>query len=761
MKNLFTKTFLASCMVACYAFASPFGTVAQNPAYPANLKADVNGTKVDLSWTRSIESKELLSTGFEGTTFPEEGWEQQIMNSSDYKCSWFHYPTDEVKQNMANWGFLINSGDASAVVMWDSGYHEDVSYMQDEWLITPVVPNAAYLDFYCFINASALLDYGQYEEFPDHYMVKLSQDGGATWETLWDARYDAVPIDEWQQVSIPLGQTGENTRIAFEALGDQDPTHDVGLYFTWAIDDIVISSSEAASQAARQKMLAKERKNISKLVTNREFTPEDNTKVSRPAKAPQKVSPIGYYNLYLDDMLLAGYLNTMEYTDLTEKDPGNHTYKVTYFDALTDSESEGTKLDVVIPVMPFNPPRNLQISWYIDDRFNSYATNITWEAPEGDREPAYYNVYRDETQIAYEYPDFEFGQTMMPKGVFKYSVSAHYMYPTRDSELVSDIIAIEVRYPVMNLNATVENSDVVVKWDAPKTEEGYELASYSVYRGNTCLVSETTETTYKDSNVPNGTYEYSVIAAYTNGEKAVRQTARAKVGETYVYSLPYSESFDGGMTPDNWAIVSNSTSRANYSWRFDNFYELPTTGGGFSNEFASVNTLNSGYTFVESQLCTPLFSTAIEDGQSLILEFDIDYLSNVAKDAELQTCVNGETNWVTIETLPSYKKDALVGDETCKPQHVKYDLTDYIHGETMSIGWYYMAQIDGYLSIDNVKVYAHDNSGVENVVVEKIVESVTYIDLLGRKVVKPENGLYIKTTIYNDGSFESKKVNVK
>ncbi len=760
MKKHLLKKILAPCLTACAILATPAMSVAQHPANPTNLKADILGTKVDLSWTRSVEGTTILSTGFEEAAFPGEGWLHIPTNTTDYKCSWFRYPTDECKENLSDWQGLIKSGEASAVIMWDSGYHEGAPYIQDEWLITPTVPNAAYLDFYMFINASALIDYGQHEEFPDHYYVKLSNDGGKTWEILWDARFDAAPIDEWQQVSIPLGKTGENTKIAFEAIGDQNLEHDQSLYFTWAIDDVVVSTSEAASQVARKEMAAKKRSDVSKLVSHREFTPTNDKKTVRPAKAPQRVAPAGWYNLYLDNELLAGYINTLEYTDLTDKDPGEHTYKVTYYDALNDTETEGTELKVTIKEMPFNPPTNLQVKWEFDDETQTYSTMVSWEAPEGDREPAFYNVYRDGAQIAYEYKEFAYGQTYMPKGVFVYQVSAHYKYPTGDSEIVSDVVAIDMRYPAMNLVATPEGNDVLLTWDAPKAEEGFTLANYEVYRGNTCLSSTLTETSYTDKSVAGGVYEYSVIAVYTNGEKALKRSVSVEVGTVEALKLPYSESFDGGMTPDNWTIINESI-RENYAWRFDNFYELPTTGGGFSNEFASVNTLKTGFTLISSKLCSPMLDTKLEEGQSLFVEFDLDYRSRGSKNSELQVSSNGKTNWVSVAVLPSYAEEDLAKDETCKPQHVKYDLTDYVHSEALSIGWFYYCSYDGYISIDNVKIYVEGSGSVNDIVTNKVVESVNYFDLQGRKVVNPENGLYIKTTKYSDGSVRNSKVTIK
>ena len=47
-----------------------------------------------------------------------------------------------------------------------------------------------------------MLEYGEFEDFKDHYYVKVSHDGGKTWKALWDARYDSNGSDDWQLASL-------------------------------------------------------------------------------------------------------------------------------------------------------------------------------------------------------------------------------------------------------------------------------------------------------------------------------------------------------------------------------------------------------------------------------------------------------------------------------------------------------------------------------------------------------------------------------
>ncbi len=53
------------------------------------------------------------------------------------------------------------------------------------------------------------------------------------------------------------------------------------------------------------------------------------------------------------------------------------------------------------------------------------------------------------------------------------------------------------------------------------------------------------------------------------------------------------------------------------------------------------------------------------------------------------------------------------------------------------------------------------SASVESLDAEKTIENVVYTDLIGRRIVNPEKGIYIKTTIYSDGSFKTSKVSIR
>lgn len=233
---------------------------AQKPESPKNLKVDtVIGHQVSLGWENPDEGEVLFESGFEKQNAAdsndygfEQGWTVKSTNTSYYACSWFNYPALDF-YGMDDYGTLVRSGKKSAVVWFDPDEEEHPMH-QDEWLISPVVPGAAYLQFHSFIDPR-ILEEGSNEEFPDHFVVIASTDGGQTWsEPLWDARYDASPEGGWQEVSLSLASyPTENMKVAFRAYLDiftyeDGDTVNQGLHAVWAIDDVkIIKSTRQAS----------------------------------------------------------------------------------------------------------------------------------------------------------------------------------------------------------------------------------------------------------------------------------------------------------------------------------------------------------------------------------------------------------------------------------------------------------------------------------------------------------------------------------
>ena len=431
--------------------------MAQAPATPINLQAEVEGCKVSLSWQRGDNNAILTHEGFEGEKFPSDGWEVQSFNTTDYRCSWFHYPTDDFKE-LDNWQYYIKEGESSAMVYMDMGYHEGIVYNQDERLISPIYNDAVYLDFWYYINPM-ILEYAQFSDFVDKYCVELSHDGGETWEVIWDARNHHNGLDDWQQVSLYLGEPTPNTRIAFHAQSDMENEWST-LYFSWTIDDVVISSNGSSSDAMHSTRQHTHRDISDSMQSYKVFNSNNSTSLNRRFAAQENDEPSSYYQVFLEGQLLADKLCSLSYIDISDKEAGTYTYEVKAVNE--QGISEAATIQVTIAESTFNAPTNVQVTSEYYDEEGWGEVIITWDAPEGNRKPACYSIYVNGILAGVEIPLGEFGNTWVAKGVYTYEVAAVYEYPYGESQRIGDQVAMNTRYPARNLEAVVDNGIVTL-----------------------------------------------------------------------------------------------------------------------------------------------------------------------------------------------------------------------------------------------------------------------------------------------------------
>lgn len=646
------------------------------PDTPVNLRADVDYSLVKLSWQRSTAVADtLLSEGFESATFPPEGWTVETTDDNDASYTWFGFPTDDIMQSVDDYQDYIHSGSRSAFVNIDMGapYDDGTSGAQDEWLISPAVKGASYLDFYCKIP-SQVIEYGADESFPNHYYVLVSHDDGSTWQELWDGRYDSNGSDDWQAVSLYLGDPSEGDPIvAFQATsGSDDP--DISLYCTWAIDDVRFTNGTPQTAAMES------------------------------------------FVVYRDGEMLAEGVKALSYTDGDEKEAGDHLYEVRSYNSALDEESDPAQITVNIAAASTNAPTNVQLSYTYDEESQTYSVTMTWDAPEGTRQPAYYTAYCNNAMFGDWLDETSIEQTGLAKGVYNYSVVAVYEYPDGVSEAVGDQVALGTRYPARSLSAT-RNADgsLTLEWQEPKASE-FELKDYKLYRGNVML-AEQTSITFTEAESVEGTYDYSVKAVYSDDVEATAVSVSVENGDAPVYELPFEENFTGALKPGNWTVTKNRTGlKDNYLWRFDNWYELPVSGGGFDSDFASTNCSSAGYTTVNTSLLTPYISrNTIADDENTYLEFDMDYKVGGSSFAYVAYSADGVT-WIDlVEELTGYEASDLADGETCHPEHLVYDVTEVfdLNPEVM-FAWIYNGKRAQHIAIDNVRVFNANPAGIKS-----------------------------------------------
>jgi hypothetical protein len=173
-----------------------------------------NETDVLFSWNNAMGFVESFEE-----SFPPEGWTVTNTNTTQ---NWQQVGT----LNFQSGSVVPVDGSFQAHIMWDYGH-------QDEWLKTEefTVPVNGELVFWSYSGAKNSPN-------GDHYYVKISTDGGATWDILWDAvthSYNATSTYEEHTVDLSA-YSAQNAILAWQAIdGDGQ-----GLWYAWMIDFIEV-----------------------------------------------------------------------------------------------------------------------------------------------------------------------------------------------------------------------------------------------------------------------------------------------------------------------------------------------------------------------------------------------------------------------------------------------------------------------------------------------------------------------------------------
>lgn len=688
------KVFLWSFVVLMANLLPCVTSWAQKPASPDNLKTEVFGHRVTLSWENPDWGEALISTSFELKDVPltdnvvsleSDGWTVKKTNTSDYSCSWFRYPTSDF-MGADNYDMLVGSGQRSAVVFFDIMEDDDHDLHQDEWLISPIMSKAAYLEFSYYIDPR-VLENGAYPEYPDHYVVLSSTDGGKTWsEPLWDARYNALPEDSWHTVTLTLTDVPtDSMRVAFRAYGEYQfdeygDTVNQSLYATWAIDDVTVRATKGES------------------------------------------SLISHFKITLDGEDLADHLMECNYVDKSEKTPGEHTYAVSSV-AMDGNVSEPVSAEVTLAEIVFAAPRNFTCTSELDEETGKYLARMTWDAPETDFQPAYYTLYSNGVLFGsgFSAEDGKEGMGMSGCfGLYEFSIEAVYETPDGVSERVNKRLAMGVRYGVVDLKAETEGRDVVLSWSAPE-EDGHTVASYTVYRGGEKLTEGLKDMVWRDVAVADGLYEYVVIVVYTDGVESGRTGVSHQVGEEVRVSLPYEEHFNTTFMPVNWHIENQTDRTPNkYTWFFDDQSRLNVKGSGFEGCYAAIDCRDAGLYRLNTTLAMPAFDlTTVKSKQDVILSFYYSFAIGGISKAGVEFSLDG-TEWYLLDVINSDNgfKPADDGDFHIQKADIRIgDVLlpeDLDNADVIYLRFRYEAIRSNFLAIDNVYV-GEDLTAVETI----------------------------------------------
>ena len=254
--------------------------------------------------------------------------------------------------------------------------------------------------------------------------------------------------------------------------------------------------------------------------SNLSFLVEENSILLSWDSAPTSATRafLGY-KLYRD-----GELVYFDYTtNYNDQDLVNNSYEY-YVEAIYTTGVSATSNTVNPTVEVLYSALNLTY------QVNEDVVSLEWEIPaNAGLSVLTYKVVRDNVEIA-QTSNLSYSDEFLANGTYSYSITASY---NSGDALTSNIVnaEVEVTYPINNLTFSVAGDDVSLNWDIPVTS-ARELLSYNIYRDNT-LLDTTTEFTYADENLANGSYDYYVTATYSSGESEPSAVVTATVEVLY------------------------------------------------------------------------------------------------------------------------------------------------------------------------------------------------------------------------------------
>lgn len=144
--------------------------------------------------------------------------------------------------------------------------------------------------------------------------------------------------------------------------------------------------------------------------------------------------------------------------------------------------------------------------------------NIVWDIPEGGTNTGY-NIYRNGNRLnSALLTAATFTEGNITEGVYAYNVTAVYETKESEAQMSNVICNFTPCITPIDLSAVVEGYTTVLTWENSEEMAG-NLLGYNVFRDgiqiNTTLL---TEKTYRDEDLPVGTYHYTVSAVYDHCE---------------------------------------------------------------------------------------------------------------------------------------------------------------------------------------------------------------------------------------------------
>ena len=280
---------------------------------PRNLTAENEDYVVALQWEVPIipNPGDEFTEGFEDA-FPPTGWTHEQTNTSE---TWEQVGT----VSFSSGDVVPHEGEKQLECYWD---YDD----QDEWMITPefMADETTTLTFWTYIHNGST--YG------DHYYLKVSADGGTTWDVVWDASAQPTGDNHYDYaVVVDLSAyEGENINLAWQgyAIG--------GLWYAWFIDDVTVATADGV-YAFNGETLQRKVPIVSEITHQGQLSRDGKTKVTEGNNRA-----LTGYNIYRNDELIASTSNTHYIDELSVNGVYNYYVKANYDGFESDTSNNVT-----------------------------------------------------------------------------------------------------------------------------------------------------------------------------------------------------------------------------------------------------------------------------------------------------------------------------------------------------------------------------------------------------------------------------------
>lgn len=220
--------------------------------------------------------------------------------------------------------------------------------------------------------------------------------------------------------------------------------------------------------------------------------------------------------------------------------------------------------------------------------------SLNWDGVYSPLRPISYKIYRNGAVIA-QTADTNYADEDLPGGNYSYYVTA--LFGTQESGRTNILnFYVEELLPPTNLTGSVVTRDIHLSWSAPILPQR-DLLGYRIWRNGAQIVSQTELTSYIDSQLANGTYQYHVAAIYSTGIS--EQTAPLSLTISYapapqnlsgsvenlrVVSLIWSA--PGDVDADYYKVYRNGTYLTQAAWEAAE--DMPTATGTYTYTVSAV-----------------------------------------------------------------------------------------------------------------------------------------------------------------------------